>query len=85
MNFNVFDNADEIFMHDRERRSFSPDYDRKYKPSGDGMTRFPKNTPPAMAYVPFQEWGEVYDEENALTRGTLFPELDFPFERGEMR
>ena len=33
----------------------------------------------AMAYVPWQEWGELYDEEKALARGTLFPDLDKPF------
>ncbi len=33
----------------------------------------------AMAYVPWQEWNEAYDEETALQRGTLFPELDKPF------
>jgi len=33
----------------------------------------------AMAYVPDQEWGDLYDEAIALQRGTLFPELDKPF------
>lgn len=33
----------------------------------------------AMAYVPWQEWGELYDEELALQKGTLFAELDKPF------
>ena len=35
--------------------------------------------PIAMAYVPFQKLGEVYTENDALERGTLFPELDKPF------
>ncbi len=35
--------------------------------------------PLAMAYVPMQKFGEVYSEEDALERGTLFPELDKPF------
>ena len=35
--------------------------------------------PIAMAYVPFQKLGEVYSENDALMRGTLFPELDKPF------
>ena len=85
MNLNFFDNTDGMLLHDKERCCFSSDSDRKHTPSDSGMSRFPKNTPLAMAYVPFQEWGEVYDEENAFARGTLFPELDFPFERGEMR
>ncbi len=33
----------------------------------------------AMAYVPWQEWGELYSEEAALRNGTLFPDLDKPF------
>ena len=35
--------------------------------------------PLAMAYVPTQKLGEVYSENDALERGTLFPELDKPF------
>lgn len=40
---------------------------------------FPKSTPLAMAYVPFQTWEEPYDEETALCRGTIFAALDKPF------
>ncbi len=40
---------------------------------------FPKNTPVAMAYVPYQQWGQVYPAESGLERGTIFPELDKPF------
>lgn len=35
--------------------------------------------PLAMAYVPMQQFGELYDESEALTRGTAFPDLDKPF------
>ena len=38
--------------------------------------------PLAMAYVPVQTWGETYSPDRALCRGTLFPALDLPFERG---
>ncbi len=38
-----------------------------------------KNLPLTMAYVPMQKWGEVYSENDALERGTLFPDLDKPF------
>ena len=46
--------------------------------------------PIAMTYVPWQRWGETYDAEKALCRGTLFPALDLPFtgcdcERGANR
>lgn len=35
--------------------------------------------PIAMAYVPWQNWVKIYDPVNAMSRGTLFPELDKPF------
>lgn len=40
---------------------------------------FPVNTPLAMAYVPFQKFGNVFEPEVAFRTGTLFPELDKPF------
>ncbi len=33
----------------------------------------------AMAYVPMQEYGLMYDQADALEAGTLFPDLDKPF------
>jgi len=33
----------------------------------------------AMAYVPSQRFGSTYSPDVALSRGTLFPELDKPF------
>ena len=42
----------------------------------------PVGMPLAMAYVPVQTWGETYTPDRALCRGTLFPALDLPFERG---
>ena len=33
----------------------------------------------AMAYVPNQEWNEVYSLDVGLCRGTIFPALDKPF------
>lgn len=35
--------------------------------------------PVAMAYVPWQEWKNIYPAEKALCRGTIFEELDKPF------
>lgn len=43
------------------------------------MTPFPEETPPGMAYVPYQMWGDAYDAEYAISKGTLFPVLDKPF------
>lgn len=45
----------------------------------ENISRFPAETPLAMAYVPFQQWSELYSEEEALKSGTLFPELNLPF------
>ena len=36
--------------------------------------------PLGMVYAPYQEWKRVYDVDTALSRGTLFPELDKPWE-----
>ncbi len=44
-------------------------------------TPFPNVTPVAMAFVPYQQTPEVYDEMKAFCKGTLFPDLDKPFER----
>ena len=37
---------------------------------------------PVMASVPMQRLCSVYQPEQALTQGTLFPELDKPFMMG---
>ena len=39
----------------------------------------PENPVEAMAYIPFQQWGETYGELKAFDRGTLFPNLDKSF------
>lgn len=39
----------------------------------------PEDPVPAMAYVPFQQYGAVYEPEEALLYGTLFPDLNKPF------
>ena len=39
----------------------------------------PKNPALAMAYVPMQPQGEMYEPEKGLNAGTIFPDLDKPF------
>ena len=34
----------------------------------------------AMAYVPWQKWQALYEAEKGFCRGTIFAELDKPFE-----
>ena len=41
--------------------------------------------PLASAYIPYQQWKTTYTIEGALQRGTIFPELDLPFEGGMRR
>lgn len=46
---------------------------------------FPENTPIGMGYVPMQQWGTVYPADTGFQRGTIFPELDLPFQMGRCR
>ena len=84
MNLNLFDDMDGLILREREN---SLDSSEVYKmpvrpPQNNNSSRFPQNAPLAMAYVPFQEWGEVYTDDEAFPIGTLFPDLNFPFMRG---
>lgn len=40
---------------------------------------FPDETPLAMAYIPFQQWGETYEASVGFKKGTIFPDIDKPF------
>lgn len=44
---------------------------------------FPAKISLAMSYVPNQPFENLYDERTALSRGTLFKSLDFPFMGGK--
>ncbi len=46
-----------------------------------GMTGYPL----AMAYVPWQQWKTPYDPAKGLSRGTIFEDLDLPFEKERCR
>ena len=41
-----------------------------------------QNYPAAMAYVPWQQWQTAYAPERGLMQGTIFPDLDLPFNYG---
>lgn len=49
----------------------------------NGISKLPKNTVVAMAYVPFQTCKDSYDAEKALSKGTLFRSLNKPFLGGK--
>ena len=48
---------------------------QNHRHSMDAFGQFPI----AMAYVPWQRFGQTYDLCKALRVGTIFPELDKPF------
>ena len=92
MNFNLFDDLDDRVVYNRNVRSDIPDNmymnpdiaidEKSVENTDNSMTSFPEQTPLAMAYVPFQQWGKLYDSHEGFHKGTLFPDLDFPFMRG---
>jgi len=50
-------------------------------PQGTGFdARFLGSLPIAMTYTPMQQWKTTYSPGEALMRGTVFPELELPFE-----
>lgn len=53
--------------------NFSPNV-RQCENTNDKM-----NMPLGMAYVPFQDFGELYDARKGLIEGTMFPELNLIF------
>lgn len=77
MNLNMFD-TDGMTASDRDinSRMNQPTTNKSY--NGE-LSAFPSATPLAMAYVPFQQWGETKSAEEALDCGTLFNDLVFPF------
>lgn len=46
-----------------------------------GLTSYPL----ASMYAPLQEWRNVYETELALSKGTMFRELELPFVCGNKR
>lgn len=41
--------------------------------------------PVGMGYIPWQQWQQTYPLEQALRKGTIFPDLDLPFTMGRCR
>ena len=50
-----------------------------------GLSPLPDVPVTTMAYVPFQTDRDMFDEETALCKGTLFINLNKPFCRGAIR
>ncbi len=70
-----------------------PNYNYRGVPSPDMANTMPSSymytnekvqeLPIAMAYVPWQQWKDLYDTREAFKRGTLFKQLDLPFYGGK--
>ncbi len=78
MNLNMFD-TDGLIISESENSRVNMNQPMEDKSYNGGISRFPANTPLAMAYVPFQQWGDTKSPEDALESGTLFDDLVFPF------
>lgn len=61
-------------------RNVDTDCGCRPKPSSPVKCDPLQGMPLAMAYVPWQEWRNIYNQEKALQRGTIFEELDLPFQ-----
>jgi hypothetical protein len=57
--------------------------DKKYQCNCKIMSDLPTDVVIAMAYVPFQTELVTYTNSEALSNGTLFPELDKKFYGGK--
>ena len=68
------------FRHSAVHEEFMP---LPHSHEGCHIRPFPDQTPVGMAYVPYQQWGDLYTADEGFPRGTLFPELDFPFKGGD--
>lgn len=44
---------------------------------------FPQRVSLAMAYVPYQPFNNLYENETGFNRGTIFKALDLPFTGGK--
>lgn len=85
-------NLYDSYMTSRDRAACPPEVqevlaavrpERPMPPEGGGA---PCSYPSlAMVYAPYQEFRMLYGHEEALSRGTLFRELDKPLEAGGKR
>ena len=83
MKLDLLDDMEGLILHERENSLGAMEMKlNNTNKESDTVSRFPAKTPLAMAYVPFQQWGETYGDDEALSKGTLFPELDLPFSGG---
>lgn len=73
-----------VRQEDMNKYLFSAPRGTDRTPNGGGRdcrgNYLPVGTPLAAVYVPVQTFTQLYDNDKALARGTLFKELDKPLE-----
>ena len=68
-------------MNNRLKTTQSPCFDIESSCCKQTMACDPLQTMPlAMAYVPWQQWKNIYEGGKGLEHGTIFEELIFPFQ-----
>lgn len=77
-------NMQRRMMQDNAGRSMEVECICKASPKknchqNDPMTQLGNQFPPVMAYVPWQQWGEMYEAEYGLMQGTIFKDLNLIF------
>lgn len=82
MKLDLFDDMEGVFLREREGSLLAADSMRKTSDPAPDNSTMPERPRLAMAYVPWQQWGDTMDSDSALECGTLFKDLVFPFERG---
>ncbi|MGN0293415.1 MAG: spore coat associated protein CotJA [Lachnospiraceae bacterium] len=56
--------------------------DTKTPPDTRAASEYEHERSLAMAYVPYQQSGEIFGLSEAISKGTIFPELYKPFQKG---
>lgn len=64
----------------RNTQNTTPDVSYyNYSDMKENPTNNLEDMPLAMAYVPYQQWRDLYSPNQGFNRGTIFKELDLPF------
>lgn len=75
-------NCGSRMIRDNEGRSMKVDCEGQTMSGcymNDPMERLGDAFPPVMAYVPWQQWGDLYEPECGLKQGTIFKDLNYVF------
>ena len=73
-----YKNSPSVFANQTNRSNYTHDMSHSHNVASHSWGL--KDYPLAMLFSPLQCFSGLYDEDTALARGTLFSELDLPFE-----